>query len=334
MAELFLLGANKAYDTTKQVVKENQIVIHYGMYSSQSRLVVYRVEYSNDRYLYHLINIETKEYQKTDILRPLHEKFGIGMYYNALEPEFMDAFEVLVLQNEAEYKANADFEKKQKEQERKDQLRIIGRERLQTLIPTDAKSIIIAELHEDDSDRMTDYYSYKTCRTVILGFSTHTKDLFSEMRKYAANFEETAYLAEANEEYEHREKYTGGEGYYLGKSKYNGWIISKEKFYCERTQYIERYALIAGDEANIYIKVQTDKTGDTAQNETITGDYEIVDYSEKALAVFGDTRAIKDQLMKLGGRFNPKLAHNGGKSAGWIFSKTKEQELSDLLTIK
>jgi hypothetical protein len=59
-----------------------------------------------------------------------------------------------------------------------------------------------------------------------------------------------------------------------------------------------------------------------------------VDYSEKALAVFGDTRAIKDRLMALGGRFNPKLSHNDGKSAGWIFSKTKEQELRDLLTIK
>jgi hypothetical protein len=39
---------------------------------------------------------------------------------------------------------------------------------------------------------MTDYYGYRTKRTVILGFSSHTKDLFSEMRKYAANFEETA----------------------------------------------------------------------------------------------------------------------------------------------
>ena len=66
----------------------------------------------------------------------------------------------------------------------------------------------------------------------------------------------------------------------------------------------------------------------------ITGNFIIVDYSEKALAVFGDTKPIKKQLMALGGRFNPKLTHGDQKRAGWIFSKAKEQELTSLLTIK
>lgn len=44
---------------------------------------------------------------------------------------------------------------------------------------------------------------------------------------------------------------------------------------------------------------------------------DIVDYSEKAIAVFGETKAIKDQLKELGGRFNPSLNYNGGKRAGW-----------------
>jgi hypothetical protein len=52
------------------------------------------------------------------------------------------------------------------------------------------------------------------------------------------------------------------------------------------------------------------------------------------LAIFGDTKAIKDELKALGGRFNPKLTREGGKQAGWIFSKTKEQELRSLLTVK
>jgi hypothetical protein len=53
---------------------------------------------------------------------------------------------------------------------------------------------------------MTDYYVYHTKRTLILGFSGHTKDLFSEMRKYAANFDKTVYLATENKDYEHRKK--------------------------------------------------------------------------------------------------------------------------------
>jgi hypothetical protein len=59
-----------------------------------------------------------------------------------------------------------------------------------------------------------------------------------------------------------------------------------------------------------------------------------VDYSEKSLAVFGDTRPIKEQLKALGGLFNPKLTHNEQKKAGWIFSKSKEHEVRNLLTVK
>jgi len=68
--------------------------------------------------------------------------------------------------------------------------------------------------------------------------------------------------------------------------------------------------------------------------QAVTDDFIIVDYSEKALAVFGDTRPIKDRLLAIGGRFNTRLTHNGEKRAGWVFPKSKEQELRNLLTIK
>ncbi len=58
---------------------------------------------------------------------------------------------------------------------------------------------------------------------------------------------------------------------------------------------------------------------------------EIVDYSEKAVAVFGDTKAIKEQLKELGGRFNPSLKYNGEKRAGWIFSKKQADKVHNLI---
>lgn len=58
---------------------------------------------------------------------------------------------------------------------------------------------------------------------------------------------------------------------------------------------------------------------------------EIVDYSEKAIAVFGDTKAIKNQLKELGGRFNPSLNYNGEKRAGWIFSKKQADKVKELI---
>ena len=64
---------------------------------------------------------------------------------------------------------------------------------------------------------------------------------------------------------------------------------------------------------------------------TASGSLELVDYSDKALAVFGDTKTIKETLKSLGGRFNPALRRDGVKSAGWIFAKARREQLSEIL---
>lgn len=53
----------------------------------------------------------------------------------------------------------------------------------------------------------------------------------------------------------------------------------------------------------------------------------IVDYSEKAIAVIGDTLPVKDMLRRLGGRYNARLACG----PGWVFSKRREQEVRSAL---
>ena len=62
--------------------------------------------------------------------------------------------------------------------------------------------------------------------------------------------------------------------------------------------------------------------------------FEIVDYSDKAIAVFGDTSEIKDELYAAGGRFNYSLKYNDSKKAGWIFSKKKTDQIKKLLESK
>lgn len=100
-------------------------------------------------------------------------------------------------------------------------------------VPADAKAVIVAELVEDRSDSMTDYYGSTTTRTVILGFSTHTRDLFPELRKAARNFAETASLADAPANAEHRQKYSMGGGFFLkaGYRHDNGWKVSKQRLF-------------------------------------------------------------------------------------------------------
>lgn len=78
--------------------------------------------------------------------------------------------------------------------------------------------------------------------------------------------------------------------------------------------------------------VKPEKVEEAKEMEAVTVEgLEIVDYSEKAIAVFGDTKAIKEQLKELGGRFNPSLNYNGGKRAGWIFSKKQADKVKELI---
>lgn len=56
-------------------------------------------------------------------------------------------------------------------------------------------------------------------------------------------------------------------------------------------------------------------------------DIQIIDYSEKAIAVIGDTKPIKDQLAGIGGKFNKYLKCG----EGWIFSRRKREEVEKLL---
>lgn len=79
--------------------------------------------------------------------------------------------------------------------------------------------------------------------------------------------------------------------------------------------------------------VKAEKAEEVKEVEAVTVEgLEVVDYSEKAVAVFGDTKAIKEQLKELGGRFNPSLNYNGEKRAGWIFSKKQADKVKELIT--
>jgi hypothetical protein len=72
-----------------------------------------------------------------------------------------------------------------------------------------------------------------------------------------------------------------------------------------------------------YVLMETTKETTKETKTTI----EIIKYSEKSIAVIGDTKPIKDKLKELGGRFNAKLTCG----AGWIFPIKKENELKNLI---
>lgn len=64
-----------------------------------------------------------------------------------------------------------------------------------------------------------------------------------------------------------------------------------------------------------------------------TPKFQIVHYSEKCIALFGDTKPIKEELKALGGRFNNNLRPFGEESRvpGWVFPKKCEEAIKELI---
>ena len=57
----------------------------------------------------------------------------------------------------------------------------------------------------------------------------------------------------------------------------------------------------------------------------------IYDYSDRAIAVYGDTWTIKDKLKELGCKYNKFLTINGKKTPGWIISNKKRKEVEEII---
>ena len=59
---------------------------------------------------------------------------------------------------------------------------------------------------------------------------------------------------------------------------------------------------------------------------------EIRQYSEKAIAVFGDTKPFINELKELGGKFNGSLNFEDEKRPGWIYPKKSLDKVQELVT--
>lgn len=270
-------------------------------------------------------------------VRPYSKKFGIGTYFN--EGDVISEEQV----NDLLITAHLNI----KEREQKEAIKAAEnvkisneyKERGAALfaehMPTGAVGVIIARYQIDESDAQTDYFGSKTSKTIILSFTTKQKEDFKELRAACLNCDipEIKELANATEDMEHREKYTGGHGYYLGEwYTRTGWKIQKETY-----TRLEHWHQTAGAEGCFYAFKKEAENKATAQTETVsnTGNIEILDYSDRAVAVFGETKPVKDLLKQLGGRFNPGLTHpqTGQRVAGWVFSiKNKEAIIKELQT--
>ena len=93
--------------------------------------------------------------------------------------------------------------------------------------PAGAEAVVVAELQEDTSDPMTDYFANKTTRRVAIGYRYGQREDFAQLRQVAALFPDTAHLAA--KETERRDNYSMGAGNYLsdhGSANFgSGWVV-------------------------------------------------------------------------------------------------------------
>ena len=185
------------------------------------------------------------------------------------------------------------------------------------VIPAGAIGFIIGDLRSDESDFMTDYHGSSSDKKVYLAWTFKQRDDFSEMRKAAQNFERTKDLTE-----EHREKYSGGHGFYLGEYyDRSGWKVYKDTY-----KAIDKNEIaLAMTEGRWFVPDPVKTVKSTVNSEGLS----FIDYSSKAFAIIGDTKPIKDKLRSLGGRFNFRLKCG----PGWIFKKSDQETVLNSLNI-
>ena len=98
-----------------------------------------------------------------------------------------------------------------------------------------------------------------------------------------------------------------------------GWIFSK-KHDDKVSSFVQR----ANDE---YIEPMSKEDFFSTSNINLNNEMEIVDYSDKSIAVYGETKPWHKNLKSLGGRFNPNLKDG----PGWIFSKKHDDKVSSFV---
>ena len=114
MTKVHLLGADRSYDRNVQTVSVNQIVVLEG-YAGGS-YVVYDITRDRYGFTYHLVHTSTYDFSTSDLIRPLSEKFGIGIYYDSENPTFLDPLETAALLTKAKEKKATKAEKQEREE--------------------------------------------------------------------------------------------------------------------------------------------------------------------------------------------------------------------------
>ena len=255
--------------------------------------------------------------QKLDeYARPISEKFGIGFYYDLNAPRATDEEIAQAIERANNFIKERDEEKKRAEEEseraREEVLKKYGAiyDRPSGKYHTDA--VLVAKHIRQDLANAFPGQKFSVRKADYSSISIEWKDgpTREEVERIAGKHERNCTPDKWNDDlWDHTDT--------AFTSVFGG------------VDYLHYYRETAPENREISLYTKPEPKQSEPTKATKAEGIQILNYSEKAIAVIGDTRAIKDTLKTLGGRFNAHLTCG----AGWIFSKSKEDAIRAALNI-
>lgn len=267
--------------------------------SDNNKHVIYKIENTEYGVKYYTVEIDSLELSVKDYVKPWADKFGIGVYFDPdyrfegteeeLNNLLIDAHELKKVKDKEAAEANR---RAKLIQEQRDSY-------LSQFKPADRrKTTNIIKAHISKTwpivckvEVSTDVFSGGDSMHV----KYHSPEKLEELEGFINNFQEG--------------HFNGMEDIYEYNSNkaeiiLDGHILQTYKYVTARHEVCEP------------------RTETKPQQNSFKG-LEIIVYSDKAIAVIGDTKPVKEQLKALGGSFNFRLSCG----PGWIFPKHKREEI-------
>lgn len=330
--EMIEAGTIEVKESKKFEIKVGQIIFTHG-YEHEHKRAIYEIESGQFGKKYKTVELKNLNLRFDDHIRPFTEKFGIGVYYN--EGETIETNELNNLVIEAKQKQVSDKVKKDADKlllDAETSNKIKEGKKLVN-IPSWAKCVIVADEYVNDSDGMTDYFNAYSKKVVYLSFSKTTRNNMPELQKAALKFEPTKEFPN-----EAKFKYTDGHhllpNYYFGSESWSGWKVNKDAYFdLTNEDHLNMLYIAAAENRYLMNEAKEVKELETSANDIKIGDITILEYSEKAIIILGDTKHLKDELFKVA-RWNRNLTHpeTGEKVGAWIASKKKQADIEAIIS--
>lgn len=276
--------------------------------SKENHHIIYSIEDTNWGTNFHCVEKDTLELSVKSHLRPISKKFGIGNY-------FEKGFDIKKFNISEDKLSNMLIEAQEVKKVKQEEQKIQDQENAKKAAE---KEKYLSQFQQADRRKTTNIIKKHCLKNFNISKIEVSTDVFSGGDSMDVNY----YSPERIPELESFIK-SFQEGHF------NGMEDIYE--YNEKSEIIiEGHILQTYKYTSVYHKESEGKKENAVNTSSgvKTEGVEIINYSERAIAVIGDTKPIKEQLKSLGGRFNFRLKCG----AGWVFPKSKREEVENLIS--